>query len=299
MNETGIKQLNFSDVPHISAGVKYFDGEIGFADDIRSVVNLVSAFKLNFVAMLFCTSGSLSLKINSVDFHIEANDGLLIDMQSVVSDITHDNNMSCKIICISIERGVMFLTKSVFEAFLRIRQNPVVHFTADEMLLMSHYYELALFKMEHPDVGSSTKEVMHTILRAYVIDLIANLTRHYSEGQNLSMMRQSDKIFHRFIMMLTTGNGVQRSVKDYANELCVSAKYLTSICRKHEGKTASELITINTVGHIKQQLLYSSLSVKEISTQLGFDNLSFFGKYVKKHLGHSPNNYRKLHSYGN
>ena len=99
-------------------------------------------------------------------------------------------------------------------------------------------------------------------------------------------------------MLLAKSNGTQRSVKDYADELYVSPKYLTSICRKHEGKTASDLITFNTVGHIKQMLLYSTLSIKEIALQLGFDNLSFFGKYVKKHLGHSPNNYRKINGYG-
>ncbi len=298
MNESGIQQLNLNDVPQLSGRVKYFDGEIGFADDIRSVVNLVDAFKVNFVAMIFCTSGALSMKVNSVQFNIKANDGLLIDMQSVVSDITYDNDMSCKIICISLEGGITFMTKSVFEAFLHIKQNPVVHFSRDEMELMSRYYELARFKMEHPEVGSTGKDAMHTILRAYVIDMIANLTSHYGEERDMAMMRQGDKIFHRFVLLLAKSNGVQRSVKDYADELCVSPKYLTSICRKHEGKTASELIALNTTGHIKQMLLYSTLSIKEIALQLGFENLSFFGKYVKKHLGHSPNNFRKLHDYG-
>ena len=40
------------------------------------------------------------------------------------------------------------------------------------------------------------------------------------------------------------------------------------------------------------------MSIKEIATEMNFDNLSFFGKYVKKHLGDSPNNYRKKNSYG-
>ena len=31
---------------------------------------------------------------------------------------------------------------------------------------------------------------------------------------------------------------------------------------------------------------------------MGFENLSFFGKYVKKHLGVSPNNYRNQIGYG-
>ncbi len=34
-------------------------------------------------------------------------------------------------------------------------------------------------------------------------------------------------------------------------------------------------------------------SVKEISNELGFPNLSFFGKYVKRMLGMSPKAYRK------
>ena len=40
------------------------------------------------------------------------------------------------------------------------------------------------------------------------------------------------------------------------------------------------------------------LSIKEVAAEMGFDNLSFFGKYVRKHLGLSPNNYRKANNYG-
>ncbi|MBR5029783.1 MAG: helix-turn-helix domain-containing protein [Muribaculaceae bacterium] len=297
MMDIGIQQVNINDVPKLTDGLKYYDGEIGFADDIRSVVHLSNVVKVNFVAFIFCVDGSMSLKINSNQYHLKANDGLLVDMQSVVSDINYDKLMSCKIICISVDGGVSFLSKGVLEAFLKIRENPVIHFNENEIELMSKYYELALFKMEHPEIGYNSKESMHNILRAYVLDMIASVVRHDSDIDN-SIMRQSDKIFSRFIMMLSSSNGTQRSVKEYADALCVSPKYLTSICRKQEGKTASELITINTLAHIKQMLLYSSLSIKEIAMNLGFENLSFFGKYVKKHLGASPSNYRKQNSYG-
>ena len=40
-------------------------------------------------------------------------------------------------------------------------------------------------------------------------------------------------------------------------------------------------------------LRYTRKSVKEISNELDFPNSSFFGKYVKKHLGMSPKNYRE------
>lgn len=296
MNKTGIQQLNLNDVPTLTSGLKYFDGEIGFADDIRSVETLVSAFKMNFVAIIFCTSGSLSVKIDSELYKVNANDGMLIDRNSVVSDISYDQDLNCKIICMSLEGSFTFLSKSIFETFLKVKENPVVHFSENAMELMGKYYELALFKMEHSDLGWNGKDAMHSILRAYLLDMISNLEDR--EGENKQILRQSDILFQRFFILLSTDNGFNRSVSYYADQLCVSPKYLSSICRKVEGKTASELITINTVSHIKQQLLYSPLSIKEISLQMGFENLSFFGKYVKKHLGMSPSNFRKQNGYG-
>ena len=38
---------------------------------------------------------------------------------------------------------------------------------------------------------------------------------------------------------------------------------------------------------------YTPKSIKEIACELGFPNLSFFAKYVKKHLGVSPKAYKE------
>lgn len=44
--------------------------------------------------------------------------------------------------------------------------------------------------------------------------------------------------------------------------------------------------------YIKQMLRSSTKSIKEIANDTGFDNLSFFGKYVRRKLGMSPREYR-------
>ena len=46
------------------------------------------------------------------------------------------------------------------------------------------------------------------------------------------------------------------------------------------------------VKDIDYLMKHSSKSIKEIAGELDFPNLSFFGKYVKKHLGVSPRDYR-------
>ena len=46
------------------------------------------------------------------------------------------------------------------------------------------------------------------------------------------------------------------------------------------------------VSHLKRMLRTTDKSVKEIAFEAGFDNLSFFGKYVRRWLGMSPREYR-------
>ena len=55
-------------------------------------------------------------------------------------------------------------------------------------------------------------------------------------------------------------------------------------------KTPSTLINEYTMEHIKYQLRNSDKSIKEIAEEFNFPNQSFFGKYVKAHLGVSPSN---------
>jgi YesN/AraC family two-component response regulator len=44
---------------------------------------------------------------------------------------------------------------------------------------------------------------------------------------------------------------------------------------------------------IKHMLKNTNLSIKEITDELNFPNMSFFGKYCRNHFGISPSEYRK------
>jgi AraC-like DNA-binding protein len=44
---------------------------------------------------------------------------------------------------------------------------------------------------------------------------------------------------------------------------------------------------------IRQQLRYSDKTVKEIAAALDFPSLSFFGRFVREHLGMSPTAFRR------
>ncbi len=297
MKPTRITQLDLRDVPQMYHNLKYNDGEIYFADNIKSIPGLMKQFKVNFIAYVMVTEGRLSLDLNGVSYQLERNCSLFVDRKMVIDNVMHTENFSCIICAMSTDIGFGFFNKSLIQSIMHIIANPVIKMDQAEVDLMMKYYELLVFKMDHQELNMG-RETVRDIIRCFAYDLLSNLNKHIDTDDDDDMLRQSDRIYHRFMLLLAENTNVNRSVKSYADELCVSPKYLTSVCRRHSDYTASELIATSIVSRIKQLLLYSDLSIKEVATEMGFDNLSFFGKYVRKHLGLSPNHYRKANNYG-
>ena len=297
MKQNKIAQIDLNDVPEVYHNLKYNDGEIYFADNITSIPGLMKQFKVNFFAYVMVTEGRLSLDLNGVNYQLGRNSSLFVDRKMVIDNVKHTERFSCVICAMSTDVGFGFFNKSLLQSVMHIMSNPVIKLGQNEADLMLKYYDLLVFKMDHPEMNFG-RETVRDIMRCFAYDLLTNINKHLNPNGGDDMLRQGDRVYHRFMLLLAENSNVNRSVKSYADELCVSPKYLTSVCRKHSDYTASELIATSVMSRIKQLLLYSDLSIKEVATEMGFDNLSFFGKYVKKHLGLSPNNYRKANGYG-
>ena len=296
MKQNRIAQIDLSDVPQMYHNLKYNDGEVFFADNITSIPGLMKQFQVNFIAYVMVLEGSLTLNLNGTVHTVGKNSSLVVDRKAIITSVEHSDDFSCRICALSADVGFTFINKSLMQSVMHILANPVIEMGQDDMDLMVKYYDLLVFKMDHPEMNFGS-QTMRDIIRCFAYDLLSNINKHIDQD-NDDMLRQGDRIFRRFMLLLADNTSVNRSVKSYADELCVSPKYLTSVCRKHSDNTASDLIARAVVSRIKQLLLYSDMSIKEVATEMGFDNLSFFGKYVRKHLGLSPNHYRKANGYG-
>ena len=84
-----------------------------------------------------------------------------------------------------------------------------------------------------------------------------------------------------------------RRVNYYADRLHVTPKYLAAVCKSIAKESPSHLIDLYMVKDIEYLLTHTSKSIKEIAIELDFPTLSFFGKYVRQHLGVSPRAYRE------
>ena len=100
-------------------------------------------------------------------------------------------------------------------------------------------------------------------------------------------------LFQRFMKLVSTHYREEREVNFYAQALCISTRYLSSIVRHTTNHTAKEIIDHAVVLEIKMLLQSTQLSVQEIAYQLHFPDQSYLGRYFRKHTGQSPSDFRK------
>ena len=103
--------------------------------------------------------------------------------------------------------------------------------------------------------------------------------------------RQAD-LFQRFVALVHEHCTEQREVAFYADRLCISTRYLSTIIRSVAHSTAKEFIDRSVVLEIKMLLGSTELSVQEIACRLHFPDQSYLGRFFKKHTGVSPTEFR-------
>lgn len=117
---------------------------------------------------------------------------------------------------------------------------------------------------------------------------------HSRLTDELHIPSQHAIIMAGFFDLLEKGNYVaNREVSFYASELCISAKYLSEICKKLSGQTANFWINRYTALGILRMLKDKSLSIVQISDRLNFSSPAYFTRYVKKYLGKAPSEFRE------
>lgn len=272
----------------------YTDQDLAIFSDLRHSYTHAS-FSAKFLILLFCTKGQIEVDINSSSYVIKGNEILLCAPHTYINTTMVSQNFQGKLICISnrliadsLHYGVDTLEKMLF-----LNSHPIVTFDNEHMKNCSLYFEMLHRKIKDPTIPYK-QEIVRSLLRAAMYEFLSHIETSHHPGQEGEMhgSTQGNRLVRRFLEMLATDKVKSRFVIDYASRLCVTPKYLSAVCKSTTGKTASAWIDLFVIKEAKQLMLYSCKSIKEISQELGFPNLSFFGKYIKAQLGMSPTAYR-------
>lgn len=100
------------------------------------------------------------------------------------------------------------------------------------------------------------------------------------------------RLFDGFCKLLSENCRRHHQVRFYADKLCVTPYYLSRITHRMFAVSPKELIDRQIVMEIKSLLGTTELSVKEIANLYGFDSSSYLGRYLRRHIGMTPSEYR-------
>ncbi len=274
----------------------YSDGDIMILDKI-GVTPIEGTIKLDMIIMMYVAKGRIQGDINGQTYNAGAGDVLVCLPEQFLDNYMMSPDFESKIVGLSYKAAQQSLqiNNDVLSTLSYIAKNPVIHLDDERQALMVKYYTIISHKVNYPH-GYYHKEIMHSIFQCAFYELCAIIAPHVQYADNGGSIKQANLLFSRFIKMLSANNGRVRSVKKYAEALCITPKYLSFISKNVSGKTALEWIHQSTTETIVRYLRNSNMSIKEIADTLNFPNLSFFGKFTKSQLGMSPTEYRRQQS---
>jgi AraC-like DNA-binding protein len=114
----------------------------------------------------------------------------------------------------------------------------------------------------------------------------------HSTPKESTTMTAQEQVCDKFINLVSNNFKQERDIGFYANKLCISNKYLSTLLKQHTGMTALEWIERYVVLYAKSCLSSTSMNIQQISDELLFPSQSVFGKYFKRVEGISPRAYR-------
>lgn len=246
-----------------------------------------------YVAVL-CLGGKGSVKVDGNNYEVRENDMFLCQPNLFIENAMVSCDFKLRGILMSKEyfQTVFYLPDKLWKVGFDIMKTPLIHLNEQETSGFILSYDMLKYKLSHthmPHHSQSTKLFLQSMVYEMYDVLSPKLQISTDIQPNFS---SGGQIFRRFLNMVTAESPYRHNVIYYADKLCITPKYLSAICKIQAKKTASEIIDEMVTNYIKQMLRSSTKSIKEIANDTGFDNLSFFGKYVRRKLGMSPREYR-------
>jgi AraC family transcriptional activator of pobA len=101
------------------------------------------------------------------------------------------------------------------------------------------------------------------------------------------------QLYRQFIELVSKQYQTTHEVAEFADQLGISARKLSDLCRRCAGKGAKYIINGQLIAEAKRSLQFSSRPVKEIAYHLNFSTPDQFSHFFKKNTQVSPIDYRE------
>lgn len=125
-------------------------------------------------------------------------------------------------------------------------------------------------------------------MRAHLTLLLVVLARAHPQSAPARGNGRAQHQVARFRDQVEQSYRQTRRVADYAEAVGISHTHLNRLCRQVLGRSALEVIEDRIALEARRQLLFSTLTIKQIGAELGYDDPAYFSRFVTRMFGLPP-----------
>lgn len=245
-------------------------------------------YKNKFYSLLLFENADGSIIIDDREFELKSQTFFFINYNQVYYFKDHESN----------EGEVILFTKSfynhVYTGNKMIKSDTALHNVSPFISLKPEnlsdlkqtFKEL---RTEYQSHRQSRREILCLLLKVFVLKYIRNSSKKDLINRSVDHKK---KVVDDFNDLVNLHYKELKTTSKYAEKLNINASYLNTLVKEILDITAGQVIKNRIILEAERLLLHTSLSIIEISYELGFNDNSHFGKYFKSVKGISPNNFR-------
>lgn len=137
------------------------------------------------------------------------------------------------------------------------------------------------------------QEGYNDIIKANLHIFFIELARRSSDpDKQHAASSYTQQRLEEFLTLLEVHLTTQKQVAYYMDQMNLSAYQLNEITKTTLGKTPSELINEYIILEAKRRLKATAGQIKDIADHLGYEDVSYFVRFFKRHTGYSPEAFR-------
>ena len=240
-------------------------------------------FIINDFRMGMITRGHARVRVNLVEKDLEPGMFLFVGPGTILHPISYTDDLEIYGIGL-FDDFPMPQMPSTFNGQVRDFQ---VKASDTDITTARHIIDTIWHVIHQPDYNRQTV----SSLVAAIMHLYDGVYQKHTDKLQASQSREQT-IFDRFIQLVNLHCAEQHQIGYYAERMCLTERYLSTIIRQTSGVTAKEWIDRALITRIKVELMHTNKPIAQIADELNFPNPSFFSKYFKREIGMPPGEYR-------
>ena len=258
--------------------------------DLKKIMTLkdkaLKAHRLNFYQILIITKGR---GIHEVDFQqIACSENTVIPVaMGQVQRFTFNPNLDGYAIVFTpdflIKEDLDYSYLYDFTIFLHTI-NPISSIANQAVYTLIN----EMISEQQKELAFNTIEYQRNLLKNFLIQIERNKRERTDIVCNDSL-----ELFLKFRKLLEENVNYKVRVVDLCEQLNISKKQLNGSIKLYPHTTAKKYIDDRILLEIKRLLVYSTLSIKEIAYEIGFEDPTNFTKYFKARMKILPTEYRQ------